>query len=94
MTDALTQIRDLKRPAILCRAAKEGAQHYRKKRHLRRLFSEGPLPSETSVLDDLLALEKDLNRQRKQNFAGYSAVKHVDVLIAVIAEAQIRSASV
>jgi hypothetical protein len=91
--DALQQMNRLKRPAILVRAAKEGALAYRRTSHLKRFFGEGAPGHSTDVLTKLLDLEDQSNDQRMAETADYSVTRHVDILIALVGEAQILRAS-
>ena len=49
----------------------------------------GQTPRTDTALRRLIEIESDLNDQRVAGYAGYSIVHHVDVLIAMLAEAGI-----
>ena len=88
MRDLKTQILQLKRPKLLVNAARIGLVDYRRKPHLARILG-GVVPSKTSAaLMQLFDLENLHNRQRKTRDATYSAARHIDILIALIAESQ------
>lgn len=91
--DILQRMNRLKRPPILVRAAKEGALSYRRDTHLKRYFGEVPPMQSKDLLGRLLNLEDQSNDQRLAETADYSVTRHVDILIAVIGEAQIFRAS-
>ncbi|MEX0284131.1 MAG: DUF6477 family protein [Paracoccaceae bacterium] len=89
MQNIVSRLEKLRRPSILTRAAQQGALSYSRKRHLQRVLGYGTLPKTPDALPRLLDMEEELERQRTDDFAGYSAVRHLDVLIATVAEAQI-----
>lgn len=89
MNDLLTKLDTLKRPRLLIRAARLGMAEYRRDVHLRRHLGQGPLPRSGAALARLVEIESGLNDQRRERDAGYSPVKHVDLLIAMMAEARI-----
>lgn len=88
MQDLLTMLAKLHRPRLLMRAARIGAEAYHRDSHLPRLLGFGVLPRHGTALLKLLEIEAELNAQRKASDAGYSLVRHVDVLIAMVGEAR------
>ncbi|MBO9412666.1 MULTISPECIES: DUF6477 family protein [unclassified Ruegeria] len=93
MQDLMTMITALRRPRLLARAAKHGAQDYDRDRHLQRLLGYGALPGSGAALMQLMEMEKDVNAQRLAEDAAYSLVRHLDLLIALLGEAQLYKAS-
>ncbi|WP_319823796.1 DUF6477 family protein [Thalassovita sp.] len=93
MLDLLSLLATIRRPRLLIRAARFGVDDYRRSVHLPRLLGHGPLPRNGAALSRLIALESDLNDQRKENAAGYSPVRHVEIMIAIMGEAQLLRAS-
>ncbi|MFT6674144.1 MAG: hypothetical protein ACJAVM_000315 [Sulfitobacter sp.] len=93
MRDVLSILSSLKRPKLLIRAARIGAQDYRRNSHLPRLLGYGALPRSSAAVFKLMEIEQDLNDQRKTADAGYDLIRHVDVVIAIIGEAHILRAS-
>lgn len=91
--DILQEVAALKRPSMLVRAAKEGALGYRREAHLRRYFGEQQRQCGADLLSKIMRLETEQNVQRKTERAEYSITQHVDILIALIGEAQILRAS-
>ena len=88
MQDLLTMLARLHRPRLLMRAARIGAEDYHRTTHLPRLLGFGILPRHGTALLKLMEVEAELNAQRKAGDAGYSLVRHVDVLIAMVGEAR------
>ncbi len=89
MQDLLTQISALRRPRLLIRAARIGAESYRREARLPRLLGYGTIPRLGASLMALMALEADLNEKRENGDAGYSIAAHVDVLTAVMGETRL-----
>ena len=89
MQDILTRLRGIHRPAILVQAGTIGARNYRRGPALRRILGKAPPPRSAVVLVQLIDIEADLNARRKKTDAGYNLVRHIEVMIALIAEAAI-----
>ncbi|MFD1158573.1 DUF6477 family protein [Roseovarius aestuarii] len=89
MNDLLTKLDNLKRPRLLIQAARIGMAEYRRDVHLRRHLGQGPLPRSGAALARLVEIETDINEQRRMRNTGYSSIKHVDLLIAMMGEARI-----
>lgn len=80
------------RPRLLVRAARLGARDYRRAAHLPRLLGYGPLPASGPALLRLLEVEEDHDSQRRAGDAGYALARHLDVLIAIVGEAELLQA--
>ncbi len=89
MQDILSMLSAIHRPRLLMRAARFGAEDYRRDVHLPRLLGYGTLPRYGAALMQLMEMESALNAQRKGNDTGYSLTRHIDVLIAIVAEARV-----
>lgn len=89
MTDLLDRLDCLRRPRLLIRAARIGAEDYRRDIHLPRLLGHGGLPRMAVALERLMEMETGLDDSRRAGDAGYSTMRHVEVMIAVIGEARI-----
>ncbi|SNR99893.1 DUF6477 family protein [Antarctobacter heliothermus] len=89
MKDILGLLNDLRRPRILIRAARIGAQEYRRNPHLHRLIGYGTLPRSGAALMRLMEMEADLDDKRHKDDAAYSVSRHVEVLTAMMGEARI-----
>jgi hypothetical protein len=87
MTDFRALLADLRRPQLLIRAARCGLADYRRDRDLRRLISAQPSPDR--AVRRLLTEEEVLEATRKAGDAGYSVARHIDVLIALMAEVRL-----
>ncbi|AKO96611.1 MAG: DUF6477 family protein [Marinovum algicola] len=89
MQDALTILRRLRRPRLLIRAARAGLAEYRRDVHLRRTLG-GEAPQRCGpALIRLIEIETDLNDARLRKCASYSVARHVEVLVAMMGEAQL-----
>lgn len=93
MQDLISMLNTLHRPRLLMRAARIGAEQYVRTSHLPRLLGYGVLPRHGQALLKLMEIEAELNTQRKTADAGYSLIRHVDVLIAMVGEARVLKAS-
>ena len=89
MQDLLGLLSALHRPRLLIRAARIGAQDYCRDRHLHRLLGYGSLPRPASAVIRLMELERGIDDQRRIDDAGYSLRRHIDVLIALMGEANL-----
>jgi hypothetical protein len=89
MTEFLDRLTALRRPSLLIRAARHGMQDYNRNRDLKRLFRTESLPGPSRSVPRLMDLEAELEATRKAGDAGYSIIRHVEVLIALMAEARL-----
>jgi hypothetical protein len=87
MSEIRTMLANLRRPRLLMHAARFGLGDYRRERDLRRLVNASASPEVT--VPQLLCVERDLEARRLAGNAGYSPARHIDVLIALLAEAQL-----
>ncbi|WP_299546456.1 DUF6477 family protein [uncultured Tateyamaria sp.] len=88
MQDILTMLSALRRPRLLMRAARIGAEDYRRNAHLPRLLGYGQLPRHGAALMCLMEIEGELNAQRVNDDSSYSLLRHIDILIAIVGEAR------
>lgn len=84
MTNLFTTISTIRRPRLLMRAARIGLEVYRGDRDLDRILGH-KASGETAVVE-LLAREEQLESSRITGDATYSIARHVDILIALMAE--------
>ncbi|KPN62447.1 hypothetical protein XMM379_001831 [Aliiroseovarius sp. xm-m-379] len=89
MTDALDLLKSLRRPRLLIRAARFGMIDYNRDRDLKRLMKSPRTPSPASAVDGLIVEEARLEATRQAGDASYSVGRHVEVLIALMAEARL-----
>ena len=89
MQDILTMLHALHRPRLMMRAARIGAEDYRRAAHLPRLLGYRKLPGPSNACMQLMAIEGDWEEKRITDDASYNMVRHLDVLIALVAEARI-----
>ena len=93
MQDILSMLNALHRPRLLMRAARIGAEDYRRNAHLPRLLGYGHMPRHGAALLRLVEIEAELNAQRITEESAYSLLRHIDVLIAIVGEARIMRAA-
>ncbi len=89
MLDPLTMLASLRRPRLLIRTARIGAQDYNRERHLQRLLGYGAIPRPAEALIRLIEKEREMDERRRTGDAGYSLPRHLDLLIAMMGEAQL-----
>ncbi len=89
LTDVTTALAALRRPRLLIRAAKFGLMDYNRERDLKRVMKTTATPSPARAVDGLIAREAQLEATRKAGEASYSVARHVEVLIALMAEARL-----
>ncbi|MDP3196314.1 DUF6477 family protein [Tabrizicola sp.] len=87
MTDCRTLLATLRRPRLLMRAARFGLGEYRRERDLRRYVASAASPEDT--VTSLISVEAKLEATRVAGEASYSVARHIEVLIALLAEAQL-----
>ena len=89
MTDFRTTLMNLRRPRLLIRAARIGAAEYRRDRDLRGLIERSISPELT--VPRLINEEARMEEDRLRGLATYSVARHVEVLIALVAEVRLLS---
>ncbi|MES2667287.1 MAG: DUF6477 family protein [Pseudomonadota bacterium] len=87
MSDFRAVLSELRRPRLLMRAARFGMEEYRRDRDLRRLI-DGTVQPERAV-PRLMCEEARLEDIRQRGDATYSVARHIEVLIALMAEARL-----
>ena len=91
MSDCCFTLANLRRPRLLMRAARFGLGDYRRDRDLRRLVKLTGSPRDT--LPHLIRIEERLEATRLSGDVTYSIAHHIDVLIALLAEARLLRAN-
>lgn len=89
MTDLVDLVNTLRRPQLLIRAAAHGLSEYNRGRALKRLTKGQGLPSPRGAVASLLPVEAALEDARRTGDASYSVARHVEVMIALLAEARL-----
>ena len=93
MLDLQTRIATLTRPSLLARAARFGIDDYRRDTHLRRILGCERLPRSASALMQLLDIEAEVDAMRTAKSGDYRPARHVEILIAILGEAQLMRAT-
>ncbi len=90
MTDITTLLANLRRPPrLLIRAARFGLTDYNRDRDLKRVMKVTRAPSPAKAVDGLIETEARMEATRQAGDASYSVARHVEVLIALMAEARL-----
>lgn len=87
MLDVMSRLSMLHRPRLLVRTARIGKSIYSRKRDLRRILGYGNLPRPAAAIIRLLDLEYEINQHRLVGDAGYALTRHIEVLTALMGEA-------
>lgn len=87
MTDCRSMLATLRRPRLLMRAARFGLAEYRRERDLRRYVGGTASPEDT--VTSLMSVEARLEATLLAGYAAYSVARHIEVLIALLTEAQV-----
>ena len=88
MSNIASELAALRRPGLLVEAATHGTARYERRRDLRRMLRVAIPASPKAALEKLLPIEAALENRRKTADKNYSLARHVDILVALIAEAQ------
>lgn len=88
MQDLTSMLSSVRRPRLLMRAARIGAESYRRDIHLPRILGRDNHSAQGSVLWKIMELEAELNALRLAGDSSYSLTRHVDVMIALVGEAR------
>ncbi|MGG7646345.1 DUF6477 family protein [Rhodovulum sp. YNF3179] len=89
MSDFFAALHSLRRPKLLIRAARLGLEDYVRDRDLARITRSDAPPPPGRALDRLMVEEDLLEQTRRAGDAGYSVTRHVELLIALMAEARL-----
>lgn len=89
MTDLTNLLNSLRRPRLLIRAARFGVSDYNRSRDLKRITGSNSAPSPVRAVSTLIEEEAKIEATRKQGDASYCVTRHVEILIALIAEARL-----
>lgn len=89
MNFALDRLAALRRPGLLMRAARHGAVDYDRTRDLKRLMRRDVTPGPVEALHAVMEMEEKAEAARQNADAAYSVARHIDLLVAVLAEASL-----
>jgi hypothetical protein len=87
MNALIDTLNNLRRPGLLMRAARHGALDYDRSRDLKRLMKRDVVPGPVEALSVMIEMEERAEAARQNADAGYSVARHIDLLVAIIAEA-------
>lgn len=86
MKNFSSYIKHLNRPKLLVRAARHGLSDYNRKRDLRRIAGRDGAPGSPRILENLIDQERELEATRKDGCTTYSVSRHIEILVALLAE--------
>ncbi len=85
----LGKLETLNRPRLLIRAARLGLKDYCRNRHLPAMLGFGGCRIGARTLNALIELEAEANALRLEQHATYSVRRHIELLVALMAEARL-----
>ncbi|MDF0599524.1 DUF6477 family protein [Psychromarinibacter sp. C21-152] len=88
MSELLHLVSALRRPRLLLAAVRHGLTEYNREKTLRRLTGGGALPAPRRAVQSLLLAEEMQEAARLAREATYSPARHIEILVALIAEAR------
>lgn len=88
MCHITAELAALRRPGLLVDAANHGTVRYDRRRDLRRMLRAAIPASPQAALETLLPIEAALENRRVTADKNYSFARHVDILVALLAEAR------
>lgn len=89
MNRQMSHLASLKRPRLLVRAARLGLPEFNREKSLRRIFQNESFPGPGQAFEKLMMLEDGMDRARREGGGIYSPARHVELLAALISEAQL-----
>ena len=89
LPQARSPLAALRRPKLLIRAARLGLADYSRTRDLRRIMRTGAVPTPSNAVAALMNTEAELEECRRSGTSTYSVIRHVEVMIALMAEARL-----
>ena len=93
MNCAKSRLSRLNRPKLLVKAARLGLEEYNRNKTLRRVLQVEHVPGPGAALDDLLRREDAADTARREGVVAYSPARHIELLAALMTEAQLADAS-
>ncbi len=88
MTDLMQILGNMHRPRLLLDAARHGISDYNRARVLKRFTKGQGNPSPQGAVNTLLTVEAGLEAARQSGDASYNVARHVEVMVALLAEAR------
>ena len=89
MTNLKNALEGIHRPKTLMRAAKSALGNYDRSTGLQRLLGKSDKIRPEDALRELLPLEQDCETRRQTGRVAYSVARHLEVMVAIIAEASL-----
>ena len=88
MIDPLDALKSLRRPALLVKAARMAMPYYSKEKSIRSLLGQAALPGRKECILRLMEREREMDVARQHKNPAYSVARHIEVLTALMHEAQ------
>ncbi len=91
MSELISVVHAMRRPKLLLQAARHGLNDYNRERALKRLTRTPAAPSPKGALSSLIPVEANMEDARLAGDATYNVSRHVEVMIALLAEARLQT---
>ncbi|PZX18483.1 hypothetical protein LX81_01117 [Palleronia aestuarii] len=88
MQDIHSHLRTIKRPRLLISAARFGLSAYNRDLEIPRLFVGESVPGPADLIRTLANMEMEIDVERRDRKATYSAQRHIAILVALMAESR------
>lgn len=88
MTVTHDLLAEIRRPRLLIRAARFGVDDYERSRDLKRILRSETTPAPGRAIARLVEMEAGQEAARQAGDASYSISTHLEILIALMAEAR------
>jgi len=89
MSEVLSALGALRRPRLLIRAARHGMTEYSRERTLTRLIDVEITLAPEAAVRKLMHAEAQVESDRQNGDGAYSIARHIELLIAIMAEARL-----
>ncbi|KMW56851.1 hypothetical protein AIOL_001808 [Candidatus Rhodobacter oscarellae] len=86
MPELMELLQNMRRPGLLLQAAKLGMKDYNRERTLKRLALPTAEQNATNAVHALMSTEDTMEHARRAGDASYTPSRHVEVLVALLAE--------
>jgi hypothetical protein len=89
MTELSKLLSNLHRPRTLVRAARHGLSDYNRARDIRRITGRPAQATSEAIVETLVYQEQQMEQTRKDRDADYSIARHIELLVALMAECRL-----
>ena len=88
MTPSSQTLAQMTRPKLLVSAAQIGLKDYKRDQDLKKVLRERAVPPQGKAAALIAEIEREMDTRRRTQDPTYSPVRHLEALIALIAEVE------